>query len=77
MASFPIAVLISGAGTNLQAVLDDVHGHDGIEVDVVVSNRADAQGARARPRGRRGDRGVRGRRLPEPAPNVTARWRLC
>lgn len=44
MASFPIAVLVSGAGTNLQAILDGVHGRDGIEVDVVVSNRADAQG---------------------------------
>ena len=44
LARFPIAVLVSGAGTNLQAILDDVHGRDGIEVDVVVSNRADAQG---------------------------------
>jgi len=39
---FPIAVLVSGSGTNLQALLDQVHGRDGIEVDVVVSNRADA-----------------------------------
>ena len=30
---------MSGAGTNLQAILDD-----GIEVDVVVANKADAQG---------------------------------
>ena len=41
---FPIAVLISGTGTNLQAILDQVHGRDGIAVDVVVSNRADAGG---------------------------------
>ena len=41
--AFRIAVLISGAGTNLQAILDQVHGRDGIEVDVVVSNRADAR----------------------------------
>jgi phosphoribosylglycinamide formyltransferase-1 len=41
---FPIAVLISGTGTNLQAILDDVHGRERIEVDVVVSNRADAGG---------------------------------
>ena len=41
---FPIAVLVSGAGTNLQAILDEVHGRDGVEVDVVVSNRTDAQG---------------------------------
>jgi phosphoribosylglycinamide formyltransferase-1 len=44
MASFPIAVLISGAGTNLQAILDDVHGQEGIAVDVVISNRGEAQG---------------------------------
>jgi phosphoribosylglycinamide formyltransferase-1 len=49
---FPIAVLISGAGTNLQAILDEVHGRDGIEVEVVVSNRADAGGlARAQAAG--------------------------
>jgi phosphoribosylglycinamide formyltransferase-1 len=35
---------VSGAGTNLQAILDEVHGRDGVEVDVVVSNRTDAQG---------------------------------
>jgi phosphoribosylglycinamide formyltransferase-1 len=40
---FPIAVLVSGSGTNLQAILDEVHGRDGIAVDVVVSNRADAK----------------------------------
>jgi phosphoribosylglycinamide formyltransferase-1 len=44
MTAFPIAVLISGAGTNLQAILDQVHGRDGIVVDVVVSNRRDAAG---------------------------------
>jgi phosphoribosylglycinamide formyltransferase-1 len=37
-------VLISGTGTNLQAILDQVHGRDGIVVDVVVSNRRDAAG---------------------------------
>jgi phosphoribosylglycinamide formyltransferase 1 len=37
-------VLVSGSGTNLQALLDQVHGREGIAVDVVVSNRADAQG---------------------------------
>jgi phosphoribosylglycinamide formyltransferase-1 len=40
--AFPIAVLASGSGTNLQAILDSVHGRDGIVVDVVVSNSADA-----------------------------------
>jgi phosphoribosylglycinamide formyltransferase-1 len=41
--AFPIAVLASGSGTNLQAILDEVHGRDGVVVDVVVSNRSDAQ----------------------------------
>ena len=41
--SFPIAVLVSGSGTNLQAILDRVHGRDGVEVDVVVSNRPGVQ----------------------------------
>jgi phosphoribosylglycinamide formyltransferase-1 len=37
-----IAVLASGTGTNLQALLDEVHGRDGIDVVAVASNRADA-----------------------------------
>jgi phosphoribosylglycinamide formyltransferase-1 len=39
---FPIAVLASGTGSNLQAILDTVHGRDGIEVVGVGSNVADA-----------------------------------
>jgi phosphoribosylglycinamide formyltransferase 1 len=39
---FRIAVLASGGGTNLQAILDQLHGRDGIEVACVGSNRADA-----------------------------------
>jgi phosphoribosylglycinamide formyltransferase 1 len=34
--------LASGAGTNLQAILDKVHGRDGIEVACVGSNNPDA-----------------------------------
>jgi phosphoribosylglycinamide formyltransferase-1 len=41
--TFQIAVLVSGSGTNLQAILDGVHGRDGVVVDVVVSNRAGAR----------------------------------
>jgi phosphoribosylglycinamide formyltransferase 1 len=41
--SFRIAVLASGAGTNLQAILDRVHGTDGIEVVGVISDNPDAQ----------------------------------
>ena len=40
---FPIAVLASGTGTNLQAILDTVHGRDGIEVVAVGSDRPDAR----------------------------------
>jgi phosphoribosylglycinamide formyltransferase-1 len=34
-----VAVLASGVGTNLQALLDTVHGRDGIEVVAVASDR--------------------------------------
>ena len=37
----PIAVLVSGTGTNLQALLDTVHGHDALIV-AVAANVADA-----------------------------------
>jgi phosphoribosylglycinamide formyltransferase-1 len=37
-----VAVLASGAGTNLQALLDSVHGQDGIEVVAVASDKRDA-----------------------------------
>jgi phosphoribosylglycinamide formyltransferase 1 len=43
VSSFRIAVLASGGGTNLQAILDHVHGADGIEVVGVISDRAEAQ----------------------------------
>ena len=42
--SFRVAVLVSREGTNLQAILDQVHGRDGIEVVCVGSNRAEARG---------------------------------
>jgi len=35
---------VSGEGSNLQAILDSVHGRDGIEVVAVASNRPDARG---------------------------------
>jgi phosphoribosylglycinamide formyltransferase-1 len=37
-----VAVLASGTGTNLQVLLDEVHGLDGIEIVAVGSNRPDA-----------------------------------
>ena len=39
-----VGVLISGEGTNLQAILDTVHGRDAVEVVCVASSRAGAQG---------------------------------
>jgi phosphoribosylglycinamide formyltransferase 1 len=48
LAAFRIAVLISGEGTNLQALLDTVHGESGgpdaIEIVGVASSRPDAAG---------------------------------
>jgi phosphoribosylglycinamide formyltransferase-1 len=43
MGTFRIAVLASGTGTNLQAILDGLHGRDGIEVVCVASNKLGAQ----------------------------------
>lgn len=38
-AEFPIAVLVSGSGSNLQAIIDTLHGRvAGVEVVLVVSN---------------------------------------
>jgi phosphoribosylglycinamide formyltransferase-1 len=42
VSSFRIVVLASGSGTNLQAILDALHGRDGIEVVGVGSDKADA-----------------------------------
>ena len=44
MSAFPIAVLASGSGTNLQAILDRLHGRGLVEVVAVGS---DKPGARA------------------------------
>ena len=41
---FRVGVLISGEGTNLQAILDTVHGREGIEVVCVGSSKAGAPG---------------------------------
>jgi phosphoribosylglycinamide formyltransferase-1 len=43
MSSFRVAVLVSGTGTNLQAILDRVHGRDGVEVACVISNKPEAR----------------------------------
>jgi phosphoribosylglycinamide formyltransferase-1 len=37
-----VAVLASGAGTNLQALLDDAHGRDGVAIVAVASDKAGA-----------------------------------
>jgi phosphoribosylglycinamide formyltransferase-1 len=41
--SFRLAVLVSGEGTNLQAILDSLHGREGVEVACVGSNRPGAR----------------------------------
>ena len=38
-----VGVLASGAGTNLQALLDSVHGRDGVSVVAVASDKPDAR----------------------------------
>jgi phosphoribosylglycinamide formyltransferase-1 len=43
VSSFRIAVLVSGEGTNLQALIDDLEGSD-IEIAGVASSRAEARG---------------------------------
>jgi phosphoribosylglycinamide formyltransferase-1 len=43
VSEFRIAVLASGTGTNLQAILDRLHGQDGIEVVAVASDKPAAQ----------------------------------
>lgn len=66
-----MAVLVSGEGTNLQALLDEVHGRDDIEIVAVASSRPEARGLeRARRAGvetavfaRAGDREARDRAL--------------
>jgi phosphoribosylglycinamide formyltransferase-1 len=40
--AFRVGVLVSGTGTNLQALLDTVHGHDGIAAVGVASSAPDA-----------------------------------
>jgi len=40
---FRIAVLASGSGTNLQAILDQLHGRDGIDVVAVGSDKPGAK----------------------------------
>src|SRR5262249_43435334 len=42
VSSFRVAVLASGTGTNLQAILDQLHGQNGIEVVAVGSDKPDA-----------------------------------
>ena len=42
MSEFPIVVLASGAGTNLQAIVDSLHGREGVEVVGVGSDKPGA-----------------------------------
>jgi phosphoribosylglycinamide formyltransferase 1 len=42
--SFPVAVLVSGEGSNLQAILDKLHGRGRVEVVGVASSKPTARG---------------------------------
>jgi phosphoribosylglycinamide formyltransferase 1 len=42
-ATFRLVVLASGSGTNLQAILDTLHGREGIEVTGVASDKPEAR----------------------------------
>jgi phosphoribosylglycinamide formyltransferase-1 len=57
--TFRIAVLASGSGTNLQAILDRLHGREGIEVVAVGSDKPDARAL-----GRAAEAGVEARVFP-------------
>ncbi|HLM31414.1 MAG TPA: phosphoribosylglycinamide formyltransferase [Solirubrobacterales bacterium] len=73
--TFRLAVLASGSGTNLQAILDRLHGRDGIEVVAVASDKPDARALgraeeagvekRAFPASQYGDRRARDRAIAE------------
>ena len=73
--TFRIAVLASGSGTNLQAILDRLHGRDGIEVVAVASDKPNARAlgrakeagveTRAFPASQYGDRRARDRAIAE------------
>jgi phosphoribosylglycinamide formyltransferase 1 len=41
--AFKLVILASGSGTNLQAILDTLHGREGIEVVGVASDKPDAR----------------------------------
>jgi phosphoribosylglycinamide formyltransferase-1 len=52
VADFKLCVLASGAGTNLQAIIDQLHGEGGIEIAGVASDKPGAMALeRARKRG--------------------------
>jgi phosphoribosylglycinamide formyltransferase 1 len=46
VAGFRLCVLASGAGTNLQAIIEQLHGRDGLEVGGVASDKPDAHALR-------------------------------
>ena len=47
-----VGVLASGAGTNLQALIDRAHGRDGVVIVAVASDKPEARALDARARGR-------------------------
>ena len=54
-----VGVLASGAGTNLQALIDRAHGRDGVQLVAVASDKPEARALGARQRGGDRSRGIR------------------
>ena len=69
-----VGVLASGAGTNLQAILDRVHGREGVEVVAVGSDKPDAQALERAQAAGVDDGGLRARRVRRPRARATRRW---
>ncbi len=76
-ASFRVAVLASGTGTNLQAILDRVHGRDAVEVVAVGSDKPGAPALERRSRGRDRGRRVPGRAVRRPGATRSGDRRLA
>jgi phosphoribosylglycinamide formyltransferase-1 len=57
-----VGVLASGAGTNLQALIDRAHGHDGVRLVAVASDRPEARALT-----RAAEAGIDGRPFPREA----------
>ena len=74
MSGLRVGVLASGAGTNLQAILDNVHGREA-DVVAVGSDKPAAPALERAPRGRRSPRALPASPSTPTARRATSRWR--